>query len=174
MSIALLQADLTDPRLVDFVAAWDKVRGDRFVPRWRDLDVPAMKHVLPYIWAWEYERDSDVFTGKLAGEEVLDVIGRGFRGAKAHEFYTPAQYEAVYGWSKRVIIDQVGVVITGPVYSHMHSGAIGQRVGLPVALLGEEADIILGVTLFDFGEARAQSIRGSLTFETMKFFSLER
>ncbi len=174
MSIALLLAELTDPKLSAFVASWNEVRGDRLVPRWRDLDIAGMKHVLPYIWSWEYDRATDVFTGKLAGEEVLEVIGRGLRGAKAHEFYTPAQYRAVYDWSRRVVVEQLGVVITGQVFGHMGSGAIGQRVGLPVALKGDTADLILGVTLFDFRQTGAGSIRDSLTFGNPKFFTLER
>lgn len=174
MSLALLLAELTDPRLKDFVSSWDSVRGDRLVPRWRDLDIAGMKHVLPYIWSWQYDRVADIFTGKLAGEEIMGVIGRGFRGAKAHEFYTPPQYRAVYDWSRQVVVDRVGVVISGPVFRHMGSGAIGERVGLPIALDGEEAEIILGVTLFDFSRTGTSSIRTALTFETMKFFSLER
>lgn len=174
MALADLLAELTDPRLNSFVSSWDVVRGDRPLPQWRDLDIAGMKHVLPYIWAWEYDRDSDVFTGKLAGEEIMNVIGRGFRGAKAHEFYTPAQYRAVHAWSRSVLIDRVRVVIAGEVYSHMGSGAIGQRVALPVALRGGDADVILGVTLFDFRQTGAESIRDSLTFEKPVFFTLER
>lgn len=174
MALADLLAELTDPRLRAFVSSWDAVRGNRLLPLWRDLDIAGMKHVLPYIWAWEYDRDSDVFTGKLAGEEIMSVIGRGFRGAKAHEFYTPAQYRAVHAWSRSVIVDRVGVVIAGQVYGHMGSGAIGQRVALPVALRGEDADVILGVTLFDFRETGAESIRDSLTFDNPAVFTLER
>lgn len=174
MALADLRAELNEPRLEGFVASWDAVRGDREVPRWRDLDIPGMKEVLPYIWAWEYRRDTDMFIGKLAGEEIMTVIGRGFRGARAHEFYAPEQYRAVYDWSRRVVVERVGVVIGGRVYSHMGSSALGQRVGLPVALHGDEADIILGVTLFDFSQTGASSIRGGLTFDTMKFFTLER
>ena len=174
MSLAQLLAELTDPRLQAFVSSWDKVRGNRDVPRWRDLDIAAMKQVLPYIWAWVYDRESDVFTGKLAGEEILGVVGRGLRGAKAHEFYTPAQYRLFYDWTSRVVVNQDGLVISGPVFSFVGSSPIGQRVALPVAVKGEKADTILGVTLFDFSQTRAMSIRNSLTFETINFHTLER
>ena len=174
MSLAQLTDELTDPKLKTFVSSWDIARGDREVPRWRDLDVAAMKHVLPFVWAWVYDRENDVFTGKLAGEEILSVVGRGLRGAKAHEFYTPAQYQVFYGWTRRVVVDQVGLVISGQVFSFVGSAAVGQRVALPVAVRGERADTILGVTLFDFSQTRAMSIRNALTFEAINFHSLER
>jgi hypothetical protein len=174
LSLAQLTTELTDPALKAFVASWDDVRREREVPQWRDLDVAAMKHVLPFIWAWTYDLDEDVLTGKLAGEEILSVVGRGLRGAKAHEFYTPAQYRVFHGWTRRVVVEQVGLVITGEVFSLLGSAAVGQRVALPVAVRGDRADTILGVTLFDYSRTGTTSIRDSLTFETINFHTLER
>jgi hypothetical protein len=174
MALSDLTARLRDPRLQDFVACWHQARGDRLVPRWRDLDVGLMRQLLPYAWAWGYDRASDVFTGKLAGEQILAVLGRGFRGAKAHEFFTPSQRVLVLAQHRKVVLDQVGMVTTGLVFSHADSDATGQRVILPVATRSEhEADTIFGVTLYAFNEGPVRDIRAEVPATPVEFFTLE-
>jgi hypothetical protein len=174
MALSDLTARLGDSRLQDFVACWHQARGDRLVPRWRDLDIGMMRQLLAYAWAWEYDRATDEFTGKLAGESILAVIGRGFRGAKGHEFFTPSQRGMILAQHRKVVLEQLGMVTTGLVFSHADSGATGQRVVLPVATRsGHEADTILGVTVYAFGAGPVRDVRAEVPETPAEFFTLE-
>jgi hypothetical protein len=174
MALSDLVARLQEPRLVSFVTCWHQARGSRAVPRWRDLDPGLLRHVMPYAWSWEYDRATDEFTGKLAGEQLLDVMGRGFRGAKGHEYFKAGEADLVLGRHRRVILERLGMVTTGLVFATSGSGATGQRVALPVASRSEgEADTVLGVTLFAFGVAPGRGVPVGVTNHAPEFFTLE-
>lgn len=175
MALSDLVARLRDPRLAEFVACWDQARGDRSVPRWRDIDPAQMKRVLANIWAWQYERDTDTWIGKLAGEEIIFVLGRGFRGAKAHEYFAGRQSDLLIARHNRIIQGNIGLVNTGRVFWHAGSFAIGQRVVLPVATQGEAADTVLGVTFYSFAAPVVREIQAEPSAdEEAEFITLER
>lgn len=174
MALSDLIARLTDPRLNEFVACWDQARGDAAVPRWRDIDPGRMKHVLANIWAWLYEAETDTWTGKLAGEEIMFVLGRGFRGARAHEYFAGRRGDLILARHRRIIQDNVGMVNTGRVFWHAGSYAVGQRVVLPVATRAEVADTVLGVTFYHFAAPMTQEVRADTADEEAEFITLER
>ena len=174
MALSDLVARLKDPRLEEFVACWDAARGTAPVPRWRDIDPTCMKRVLANIWAWQYEAETDTWTGKLAGEEIIFVLGRGFRGAKAHEYFEGRQRDLILARHRRIIQDNVAMVNTGRVFWHAGSFAIGQRVALPVATRSEAADTVLGVTFYRFALPVTHEIRADAADEEAEFITLEK
>jgi hypothetical protein len=174
MGLSALISRIVDPRLSEFVACWDEARGERPAPHWRDLDIGGLKRVLANIWAWEYDRASDIWTGKLAGEEIMHVLGRGFRGAKAHEYFQGRQRDLIIGRHKRIVFDTMGMVNTGRVFWHAGSFAMGQRVALPVMTRGDVCDTVLGVTFYKFNAPVTKPIRAEAGDEEAEFFTLER
>ena len=174
MALSDLIARLEDPRLEEFVACWEAARGGATVPRWRDLDPTRMKRVLANIWAWQYEAENGTWTGKLAGEEIMFVLGRGFRGAKAHENFEGRQRDLILARHHRIIQDNVAMVNTGRVFWHAGSFAIGQRVALPVATGRAVADTVVGVTFYHFASPITHEIRAEAGDEEAEFITLER
>ena len=174
MSLSDLRSRLKDPRLDEFISCWDEARGDAEVPRWKDIDPTRMKRVLANIWAWQYDFDTGTWTGKLAGEEILFVLGRGFRGAKAHEYFQGRQRDLILARHLRIIQDRVGMVNSGRVFWHAGSFAIGERVALPVATKSEIADTVLGVTFYRVGSPVTQQIQAHATDEAAEFISLDK
>jgi hypothetical protein len=173
MAFSDLTARLTDPRLQTFAAAWARARGSRMVPRWRDLDIAEMVVVAPYIWAWEYERETATLRGKLAGEEIQTILGRGFRGASADAYFKGDERRLIQDHLTRVILEAVGMVTTGQVFGFAGSNAAGQRLALPVATRAEAADTVLGVTLYKFAAPPRSTVRGDLGYQDVEFFTLE-
>jgi hypothetical protein len=174
MSLSELRSRLKDRRLEEFISCWEQARQDREVPRWRDIDPANMKSVLANIWAWQYDFDTGIWTGKLAGEEILFVLGRGFRGAKAHEFFRGRQGDLILARHLRVIQDRVAMLNSGRVFWHAGSYAMGERVVLPVATKSEIADTVLGVTFYSFASPVTQEIQAHATDEEAEFFSLDK
>ena len=115
MAFQEILARLESPRLTEFAEAWRVARGTTLVPRWSDLDIVRMKNCLSYLWAWEYDRDTDIFRGKLAGEAIQDVLGRGFRGALAHEYCAGRLKGVFLERCRRIILGEVAMVTTGRV-----------------------------------------------------------
>lgn len=144
------------------------------MPRWRDLDIGLLRNVLPYVWSWQYDRASDEFTGKLAGEAILGVIGRGFRGAKAREYFKQMQRDEILARYHTILRERVGMVTTGMVFYHAGSSATGQRVALPVATGAEcEPDTVLGVTIYTFKSSPKRDIRAEIVAAVVDRFTLE-
>lgn len=170
-SLQELLVNLTDSRLIKFVRAWDAARGADLVPRWKELDIGLMASSAPWIWAWEYDRGSGVFRGKLAGEEIINVLGRGFRGALGHEYFADRGAGIILARYRQIILDRVGLSASGRVFAHAGSSAVGQTLILPVATRSQQADTVLGVTVYQFPPpaiGRVKVIAG-----TEEFFTLE-
>jgi hypothetical protein len=173
MAMRQLLARLEDLRLSEFAEAWQSARRGVRVPRWRDIDIGRMASCLPYAWAWELDRSTGFFRGKLAGEEILNVVGRGLRGSLAHEYYKGRRAELILSDHRRVILEQVGAVASGRIFWHAGSYAVGQRLSLPVASRSDEADTVLGVTLYRFAMPLPAEMRADIGIVTAEFFSLD-
>ncbi len=167
-----LPSSLQDQRLAAFALAWRDARGTNPAPCWHDLDVRRFAAALPNLWAWTYDHATGVFHGKIAGEEILQILGRGFRGALAHEFYKGPETEMILARHRRVAVEGLGFTTQGPVFHHAGSGVQGQRVALPAASRGRAVDIIVGVTVFHYPAARTAVADGVLLHEQVQFYDL--
>jgi hypothetical protein len=173
MSFEQLLTHLKDQRLIAFAQAWNTARGAAEVPRWRDLDIAGFVPCLPWVWAWEYDRHNDVFRGKLAGEEILSLLGRRLKGALAHEYYRGSHRTMRLDRLRRVFLERVGLVSSGPVFWFADSQAEGERIALPIATHGDAADTVVGVTLYRFPDSRP-AVRGAeARHDDPRFFTLD-
>lgn len=166
-----LLVSLTDSRLIKFARAWDTARGPDLVPRWRNLDIGLMAASAAWIWAWEYDRETGVFRGKLAGEKIIDVLGRGFRGGLGHEYFADRGAATILARYRQIILDRVGLVASGKVFAHVGSSAVGQTLIFPVATRSEQADTVLGVTVYQFPPPTVGRVK--LIAGNEEFFTLE-
>lgn len=144
-----LSALLTRPALQDLLDHWRDMCGDRLMPSWCDIDPAALVPHLPYLWSWTYDRVRDSFTGRIAGEEINAMFGKSLRHMPMAVFFKDWDYPAIFQRHKRVVSDPSICVVTGPVYSRAAGRLYGQRLILPLAADGENADGIIGVTIPD-------------------------
>ena len=126
--------------------AWDAARGSRRMPAFRDIDPVGIGRNLRYVWAWKYDRETDGFTGRLAGEEIDRAFGKSLRGMKMAEFYTPEVYAVVFPRHRRVVTEPSFFHGTGMVFARMGSLAGGERISLPLSEDGIIGDGIIGGT----------------------------
>lgn len=174
MSFAEFLAAIENPDLRAVAMHWDQARGSKKMPAWADIDPGAIGPQLPIIWSWKYDRATDLFTGRLAGEEIDSIFGKTMRGADMREFFKDWNYEGVFARNKRVAAEPCLCHGKGLVFIHAGRYGSGERIILPLAADGEHGDGIIGATVYHSMQ-RGLSETGkepASTGEDVTFYSL--
>jgi hypothetical protein len=171
---AFLQA-VASPDLRAIAEHWHAARAGRRMPAWGDIDPVAIGRRLRLVWAWKYERETDSFLGRLAGEEIDRAFGKSQRGMKMAEFFAPEAYQEFLPWHLRVIDEPAFLHGAGKVYSRVDRNFSGERIMLPLAEDGERGDGILGATVYE--PAAPAPVRdlcaADFEKETIAFYALD-
>ena len=117
------------------------------MPAWRDIDPVELGRNLRYVWAWKYDRASDHFTGRLAGEEIDRAFGKSLRGADMATFFPPEGAALVIPRHRRVALEPAFMHGEGMVFAHVGRTLIGERIIMPLAEDGISGDGIIGGTI---------------------------
>ncbi len=141
---------ISDGALRDVAIHWNEARGQRRMPGWSDISPRAIARHLPLIWSWKYDALTDLFVGRLAGEEIVQAFGENLRGKTAEEFFKDRGGEAVIARHRRVVTEPACYHGQGAVFSHARRIVTGERIILPLAEDGEKGDGILGATIYSF------------------------
>jgi hypothetical protein len=127
---------------------WAAARGDRCMPAFRDIDPVGIGRHLRYVWAWKYDRATENFTGRLAGEEIDRAFGKSLRGMRMTEFYAPDVYAVVFPRHRRVVTEPCFFHGTGMVFARTGYTMAGERISLPLSEDGSTGDGIIGGTFY--------------------------
>jgi hypothetical protein len=149
MSFHDFLASIQHPRLLVIAEHWARVRGDKLMPAWGDLDATELRRNLTIVWAWKYDRATDLFTGRLAGEEINEAFGKSLRGADMKEFFKDFDYESIFARHKRVVTEPCCAHGVGRVFAHAHRVGLGERIIMPLADDGVQGDGLFGATLYE-------------------------
>ena len=174
MSYDRFLAAIKDPDLIAVAAHWNTARGDRAMPAWSDIDAVALRRALPFIWAWRYDGARKTFIGRLAGEEVVAVVGGNVRNRAIEDCFSPAALPVIRGRLEAVLAGPSFMHGTGTVYvRHGYTGS-GERIILPLASDGIHADGVIGATLYRFAvkPTAKDQIKFDPMEETIAFFPL--
>ncbi len=154
--------DVESPALKVVLAHWQAVRGNRLMPAWRDIDPAAIGRHLPMVWAWRYDVDQATFIGRLAGEEILAVLGKEIRGRRLEQCFPADAAGVVLERYKTVIRTPSILHSTGHVHMKTGRHGVGERLVLPLADDGITGDGILGVTEYRLSIADAKSVGAAI------------
>jgi hypothetical protein len=132
---------------------WNQVRKNRLMPAWRDINAMEIRHQLPMVWAYRYDRGTDSFTGRLAGEEIERLFGKTFRGRPMRELFPASEFEEMFRRHKRIVSEPALFHGSGFVFRHLGREGIGERIIMPLADDGIHCDGILGTTRYVFPSA---------------------
>jgi hypothetical protein len=173
-NLKALQDAIRSPALATVFAHWLDARGNRLMPAWRDIDAVAIGRYLPMVWAWRFDAAQDRFVGRLAGEDIIAVLGCEIRGRSLAQCFPPEAVAAVEGRYRIVIGSPAVMRTTGRV--HMRTGRLGagERIVLPLAADGVTGDGILGVTDYHVNIAAARNVGAAIdhAHEDIVFYSL--
>jgi hypothetical protein len=165
-------ASIGHPRLREIAEHWGRARAGRLMPAWGDLDATALRRNLTIVWAWKYDRASDRFTGRLAGEEINDSFGKSLRGADMAEFFKDFDYPNIFARHRRVVTEPCCAHGMGQVFAHARRVGLGERIIMPLAEDGVHGDGIFGATLYDSRPREWEEGAGPVVGETVTFYPL--
>jgi hypothetical protein len=150
MSFEIFEGAIASMALKSVARHWNDVRGARKMPAWADIKPNAIAAQLSIIWSYRYDRATDSFTGRLAGERITAIFGKSIRGLPMTEAYPPDEYPALFARTKRVVLEPVFTRGHGVVFRHLNKFGSGERIIMPLADDGEHGDGVFGATEYNF------------------------
>ncbi len=134
---------------------WNEARGAKLLPAWHDIQPSHIAGQLKLIWVYKYDRATELFTGRLAGNVIEAVFGKSFRGTPMQELYPASDYDWLHGRAKRVVSEPALFRGDGKVFRHFERIGRGERIILPLADDGRQGDGILGATVYELNTGAA-------------------
>lgn len=101
------------------------------------------------MWFYDYDRDADAFTGRLAGARIDEKFAYRFKGAPMRDLYEPVVFQILFARFKRVVWEPK--LYKGEGISHIATDRSGptERIILPLASDHVHADGIMGATDYE-------------------------
>ena len=171
MSFDQFQRAIVSPALKNVAAHWNAARGGRLMPAWSDIKPAAIAQQLPIVWSYRYDPATATFVGRLAGEKITRLIGKGFHGLPMSEAYPGEEYPYVLERKRRVVEEPCLARQQGVVHRQVDRVGVGERIVLPLSDTGDRADGILGAT--EYKITRRSLVReASGVIDTWEWFPL--
>lgn len=149
MSFTDFLSAIQSPRLRNVALHWNAARGGCFMPGWNHISPSKIAAELPIIWVYKYDRQSELFTGRLAGYLIEQVFGKSFRGTPMAELYPAADYPRLYARARRVVCEPAFYRGEGMVFKHIARIGQGERIMMPLADDGANGDGTIGATVYE-------------------------
>lgn len=174
MSFDAFLATVHSVELQAIARHWQAARGKKRMPGWGELDPTAIGRHLRYVWSWKYDRATERFTGRLAGEEIEQAFGKSLRGADMATFYPPEGAGLVIPRHRRVVLEPAFAHGEGMVFGHVGRTLVGERIIMPLSEDGVHGDGILGGTIYHPAENDTAHASGpDFAPEQVTFFPLD-
>jgi hypothetical protein len=133
MSFSDFYNSIASPELKAVARHWNEIRGSRPIPAWTDIHPRAITRQLPIIWSYTYDLEADLFTGRLAGEEIKCIFGSSFRDVPMTALYPSDYFTALFDRSKHVVREPAFFHGAGHVFRHLGRAEVGERIIMPFA-----------------------------------------
>jgi len=89
---------IQSPALRAIADHWDEARGTRRLPSWDRLKPSRLGEHLSSAWAFDYDRGANLFTGRLAGSNIMVGIGKSFQGILLSDLHKPETFALVQAY----------------------------------------------------------------------------
>jgi hypothetical protein len=175
VSFSSFLSTIESPDIRAVAEHWQVARGGKRMPAWRDIDPVMLGPRLRNVWSWKFDRKTELFTGRLAGEAIDTIFGKSLRGADMEPFYGAELYARVYPKHRRVVVEPAFMHGKGFVFIRVGRSVVGERISMPLAEDGEHGDSIFGATVYRPLEEIDFDKRAGLDFsgEVAQFFPLD-
>jgi hypothetical protein len=144
VSFAEFEESIASVALKNLAHHWNEARGIRTMPAWCDIKPGKITNVLPIIWAYTYDVQNDAFTGRVAGDRIVETFGKSFRGVPLVAIQPPEAFPWVQRLLRRVVVESRAYRGTGRVFQQLERSGRGERIILPLG--GTQGDGVLGAT----------------------------
>jgi hypothetical protein len=144
MNFAQFEESIASVALRSLARHWNEARGNRAMPAWGDIKPERIVNVLPIIWAYTYDAQNDVFTGRLAGDRIVQAFGKSFRASPLAAIQPPEAFPWIHQLLRRVVTEPAAYRGAGRVFHQYDRYGRGERIILP--LTGAQGGGVLGAT----------------------------
>jgi hypothetical protein len=149
-SFSLFCGRIVSPALRAIACHWQAAKGNKRLPSWSDLSPSAMAPHFTKIWAFKYDRATDEFYARLAGNRIMVGFGQSFRGTPLKDLHRPDIYEKCHANQKRLVTEPALYRGTGKLFKTADQIVSGERIALPLASDGHNGDETLGASEYDY------------------------
>src|ERR1700722_20276042 len=132
MRFAEFEKSIASVALRNLAHHWNVARGNRTMPAWSDIKPRQISNVLPIIWAYTYDVKNDAFTGRLAGDRIVEAFGKSFRGLPLTAIQPPEAFPWVHRLLRRVVVEPAAYRGIGRVFQQFERYGRGERIILPL------------------------------------------
>ena len=132
---------------------WNEARGARRLPSWDQLKPRQLGAHLANIWAFDYDRAASLFTGRLAGSNIMVGVGKSFAGIALSELHPPHVFTQVQGYLLRAVTEPACCRWSGKLFRIDSKEIEGERIVLPLGGNGGDdsgAAGVLGGSWYDY------------------------
>jgi hypothetical protein len=154
MSFDNFLQSIASPDLKCVACYWNEARKGRAITGWHDIHPAQIAAQLPKIWVYRYNREADLFTGRLAGYHIEQIFGKSFRGTPMTELYPKEDYPRLFARAKRVTCEPALFRSKGTVFKHVDRFGEGERIMMPLADDGILGDGVFGATTYQSHRGR--------------------
>jgi hypothetical protein len=136
---------LTSERLVGVLAAWKQVGQGRIGPKREEITPALVKNALPWIWMIDVVDSGSDFRFRLAGDRIIQFMGRRYAGTLLSEFLD----QPFFGHMRQILVacvEQKRPLMVGPGRSKMKGRELLELevLALPLSEDGEQVTTIFG------------------------------
>jgi len=170
VSIANFIAGVKSPALRDVASHWALARGRKIMPTWTDLSPQFLHPHFSLLWGFHYDRETGELTGRLAGRHIKEWLGANFWGAKLDDLHPPHVVKGARTFLGAVVTKPSVGKCTGKLFTIGDEAITGERIALPLALDGINADGILGASDFVYPSNAKGAVE--LIHENMEWITL--
>jgi len=146
MSFDAYSQAVTSPLLRAIAARWGAARGSTILPAWENIDLRELAAEVSLIWVYRYDTQTGRFTGRLAGDRITKGLGKNLRGLPLDDAHSAKDYLWVHRYLTRVVRETVGYRSAGRLFQQAGRFIEGERIALPLASDGFQADGVLGAS----------------------------
>ena len=139
---------IESPARRDVASHWNDARRHKQMPTWTDLSLPILHPHFSLLWGFHYDRETGSLTGRLAGKHIKEWLGANFWGAKLEDIHPPHVVKGARAFLGPVVTAPSVGKCAGRLFTMGDETITGERIALPLALNGINADGILGASDF--------------------------
>ena len=147
----ILQA-IRAPGLRDLVSHWYRCRKGHLVTRRSDFDIFGIAALLPFVFLYDYDRQTRDLTLRLAGEEIRRLLPNSVAGTPLERIMPTEVLPEVLARYRRICEQPAIGVFTGQVFLNLGGSGTGERLLLPLADAAGHVHQMLGATFYQLDD----------------------
>ena len=141
-----LRNRIRSPALAALMRHWMEARGKRRMPAWEDIQMSALAPHLGHIWAFDFDRATGSFTGRLAGSAIMLGFGKSFLGTPLRALHPPHVFEVAHANFLQVVTEPACFLWSGKLFRMDDQIVEGERLILPMGADPDKPYGLLGVS----------------------------